>query len=46
LQSAISMGPVKIGIAADQLDAAWQSTGGKTGWFATGFHPDSNKIIV
>ena len=43
LQSAIAMGPVKIGIAADQLDAAWLSTGGQTGWFATGFHPDSNE---
>ena len=43
LQSAISMGPVKIGIAADQIEAAWQSTGGKTGWFATGFHTDDNE---
>jgi hypothetical protein len=41
LQSAISQGPVKIGIAANQLDAAYSSTGGKTGWFATGFMPDS-----
>jgi hypothetical protein len=43
LQSAISQGPVKIGIAADQIDAAWSSTGGKSGWFATGFHDDTNE---
>src|SRR5215471_4666817 len=43
LQSAISQGPVKIGIAADQIDAAWSSTNGKTGWFATGFHADANE---
>jgi hypothetical protein len=43
LQSAISIGPVKIGIAADQLEAAWRSTGGKSGWFATGFHADDDE---
>ena len=43
LQSAISEGPVKIGIAADQLQTAWDSTGGKSGWFATGFHDDANE---
>ena len=43
LQSAISEGPVKIGIAADQIQAAWDSTGGKSGWFATGFHDDANE---
>src|SRR5215471_16000041 len=32
LQSAISSGPVKIGIAADQLETAWDSTGGQSGW--------------
>src|SRR5271165_5828132 len=42
LQSAISIGPVKIGIAADQIQTAWESTEGKTGWFATGFQTDSN----
>lgn len=41
LQSAISNGPVKIGIAADQVEAAWHSTNGKDGWFATGFHADT-----
>ena len=43
LQSAISRGPVKLGIAADQLNTAWDSTGGQTGWFATGFHADANE---
>jgi hypothetical protein len=43
LRSAIANGPVKIGIAADQLETAWGSTGGHTGWFATGFHADSNE---
>jgi hypothetical protein len=40
LQSAISRGPVKIGIAANQLETAWRSTGGQTGWFATKFTSD------
>jgi hypothetical protein len=43
LQSAISTGPVKIGVAADQLENAWNSTGGQSGWFATGFHTDDNE---
>jgi hypothetical protein len=48
LQSAISRGPVKIGVAGDQLDATWQAAGGsaaggKSGWFATGYHADSNE---
>ena len=43
LQSAISQGPVKIGVAADQIEAAWNSTGGRSGWFATGFQDDSNE---
>ena len=38
LQSAIYNGPVKTGIAADQLEKVWQAHGGpKNGWFATGF---------
>jgi hypothetical protein len=40
LQSAISKGPVKIGIAADQVETAWRTTGGRTGWFGVGFHAD------
>ena len=43
LQSAIATGPVKIGIAADQLEAAYRSNGGHTGWFAHGFHADANE---
>jgi hypothetical protein len=40
LQSAISRGPVKIGVAADQIEAAWHTTGGQSGWFGTGFHTE------
>jgi hypothetical protein len=43
LQSAIFSGPVKIGVAADQLETAWRSTGGRTGWFGTGFQADNNE---
>ena len=43
LRSAIAEGPVKIGIAADQIETAWFSTIGESGWFATGFHADSNE---
>lgn len=39
LQNAIAHGPVKIGIAANQLETVWQSHP-KNGWFATGFKPD------
>jgi hypothetical protein len=43
LQSAISQGPVKIGIAAEQLQAVCLAKGaGKSGWFATGFKEDQN----
>jgi hypothetical protein len=38
LRNAISLGPVKIGVAADQLDTVYT---GKNGWIATGFHQDS-----
>jgi len=43
LTSAISQGPVKIGIAADQVHAVWQQNGGHSGWIATGFQPDANE---
>ena len=43
LQSAIVQGPVKIGIAADQIETAYHATDGQTGWFATGFQPDNNE---
>ena len=41
LHNAIFHGPVKIGIAAEQLDHVY--TYGKSGWFATGFKPDNNE---
>lgn len=41
LQNAISHGPVKLGVAADQLDSVY--TYGVSGWFATNFHPDSQE---
>jgi hypothetical protein len=45
LQNAISQGPVKLGVAGDQLNTVWWAagggeTGGVSGWFATGFHDD------
>ena len=48
LQSAIFSGPVKLGVAADQLDAVWLAAGGSesggvSGWFATGFVADPNE---
>jgi hypothetical protein len=43
LRSAIAEGPVKIGIAADQIETAWRTTNGRSGWFATGFHADANE---
>jgi hypothetical protein len=43
LQSAISQGPVKIGVAANQIETAWRTTSGHTGWFGTGFHSDANE---
>jgi hypothetical protein len=38
LQSAISQGPVSIGVAANQLESVVSP--GKNGWFATGFQKD------
>jgi hypothetical protein len=43
LRTAISTGPVKIGIAADQLSTTWQNAGGKTGWFATAYKADAGE---
>ncbi len=40
LDSAISKGPVKIGVAATQLETAWRTTNGQTGWFGLGFKKD------
>jgi Ricin-type beta-trefoil lectin domain-like len=47
LESAISTGPVKIGVAGDQLETVWwaagsSQAGGKT-WFGTGFHSDATE---
>ena len=48
LQSAISQGPVKIGVAGDQLDNTWHAAGGSaaggvSGWFATGYTDDADE---
>lgn len=43
LQSAISNGPVKIGVAANQIENAWRTTNGRTGWFAQGWKADNNE---
>lgn len=43
LTSAIAQGPVKIGVAADQLETAWHTTNGHSGWFAAGFSDDANE---
>src|SRR5208282_126090 len=47
LQSAISIGPVKLGVAADQLDTAWKAAGGNINggktWFGIGFQSDLNE---
>jgi hypothetical protein len=41
LRNAISRGPVKIGVAAAQLESAVPNPP-TNGWIATGFQPDSN----
>lgn len=43
LSAALVQGPVKYGIAADQLENAVNSTNGKSGWLATGFQQDGNE---
>lgn len=47
LQNAIHLGPVKLGIGANQLDLIWHlhggsANGGKNGWFAVNFSPETN----
>lgn len=37
IQSAITRGPVKLGVAADQIETAWHQAGGRMGWFGLGF---------
>jgi hypothetical protein len=44
LRSAISNGPVKIGVAANQLDSPWskgRNNGPYNVWFGLGFQPDN-----
>ena len=41
LQSAITEGPVKLGVNGDQLSGVWQNHD-FNGWFATGFDPNQN----
>jgi hypothetical protein len=43
LKSALYHGPVKIGIAADQLETTCRAHNFKTGWFATGYKPDKTE---
>lgn len=53
LNNAIAQGPVKIGVAAAQLESAWNSLNDpsgddplaipQNGWFATGFASDANE---
>ena len=43
LQSAIAIGPVKLGIAADQIDTAYNQYGRTSGWFGVGFQIDENE---
>ena len=43
LQAAINVGPVKIGIAAGQLQATCEAAGIGQPWFATGYIQDSNE---
>jgi hypothetical protein len=43
LSSAIYLGPVKIGVAADQLDNVVPTSPPRNGWIATGFHVDQNE---
>jgi hypothetical protein len=43
LQSALCHGPVKIGVAADQLHATCQAANFKSGWVATGYKQDTNQ---
>jgi hypothetical protein len=43
LKSALYNGPVKIGVAADQLETTCRAHNFKTGWFATGYKPDSSE---
>jgi hypothetical protein len=43
LQNAIAQGPVKLGVAGHQLETAWTATHGHSGWFGTGWQPDTSE---
>jgi len=43
LKSALYHGPVKIGVAADQLETTCRAHNFKTGWFASGYTQDNNE---
>lgn len=43
LRSAIYHGPVKIGVAADQLETTCRAHNFKSGWFASGYAADNNE---
>lgn len=43
LRSAIYHGPVKIGVAANQLETTCRAHNFKTGWFASGYTADTNE---
>jgi hypothetical protein len=43
LQNAIAQGPVKIGVAGDQLQAVVVGNPPVSGWIATGFQEDTNE---
>lgn len=43
LHSAIAQGPVKLGVAADQIQTAYWANNGQTGWYGTGFSTDRNE---
>lgn len=43
LRSALYHGPVKIGVAADQLETTARANNFTTGWYATGYTADANE---
>jgi hypothetical protein len=43
MHAAIFQGPVKLGIAADQIELVWAANGALSGWFALNFHADANE---
>lgn len=43
LTSALSTGPVKIGVDADDIESAVNTTNGASGWFGSGWNDGSNQ---